>query len=88
MKATEQLIQEHQGIMLMLNIMNKVADKIEKAKELNKEHTEKIIEFLKIFADKCHHGKEEDILFFKGLLLSLNLLKFSFILNIFSLINK
>jgi hemerythrin-like domain-containing protein len=63
MKATEQLVQEHQGIMLMLNIMSKVADKIEKAQELNKEHTEKILEFLKIFADKCHHGKEEDILF-------------------------
>ena len=24
---------------------------------------EKIIEFIKGFADKCHHGKEEDILF-------------------------
>ena len=26
-------------------------------------HLKKIIEFLKVFADKCHHGKEEDILF-------------------------
>jgi hemerythrin-like domain-containing protein len=63
MKATEQLMQEHEGIMLMLNIMRKVADKIDKTQELNKEHTQKILEFLKIFADKCHHGKEEDILF-------------------------
>jgi hemerythrin-like domain-containing protein len=63
MKATEQLIQEHQGIMLMLNIMSKVADKIDKTQQLNIGHTEKILEFLKIFADKCHHGKEEDILF-------------------------
>ena len=63
MKATEQLVQEHHGIMLMLNIMSRVADKVEKTKELNNEHLEKILEFLKIFADKCHHGKEEDILF-------------------------
>lgn len=56
-------MQEHQGIMLMLNVMSKVADKIEKAQELNIDHQEKIIEFLKVFADKCHHGKEEDILF-------------------------
>lgn len=63
MKATDQLVQEHHGIMLMLNIMSKVADKIEKAHELNIDHQEKIIEFLKVFADKCHHGKEEDILF-------------------------
>jgi hemerythrin-like domain-containing protein len=63
MKATEQLVQEHEGILLMLNIMSKVADNIDKSQEINKDHTEKILEFLKIFADKCHHGKEEDILF-------------------------
>lgn len=63
MKATDQLVQEHQGIMLMLNIMSKVVDKVEKAQKLNIDHQEKIIEFLKVFADKCHHGKEEDILF-------------------------
>lgn len=63
MKATEQLVQEHQGILLMLDIMSKIANKIETTHELNNEHFEKIVEFLKIFADKCHHGKEEDILF-------------------------
>lgn len=26
-------------------------------------HLEKIHEFLKVFADKCHHAKEEDVLF-------------------------
>lgn len=63
MKATEELVQEHHGIMLMLNIMSKVADKVETGQELNIDHQAKIIEFLKVFADKCHHGKEEDILF-------------------------
>jgi hemerythrin-like domain-containing protein len=63
MKATSELIKEHEGITLMLNIMSKVSDKIQKTRELNSEHVEQIIEFLKVFADKCHHGKEEGILF-------------------------
>jgi hemerythrin-like domain-containing protein len=56
-------MKEHEGITLMLNIMNKVSDNIQKNNALNTGHMEKIIEFLKVFADKCHHGKEENILF-------------------------
>jgi len=26
-------------------------------------HLERIVEFFRVFADKCHHGKEEDLLF-------------------------
>jgi hemerythrin-like domain-containing protein len=63
MKATSELIKEHEGIALMLGIMQKVVEKIEKNSILDPEHVEKIIEFLKVFADKCHHGKEEGILF-------------------------
>ena len=63
MKATSELMKEHEGITLMLNIMSKVSENIQKNKALNSEHMEKIIEFLKIFADKCHHGKEENLLF-------------------------
>jgi hemerythrin-like domain-containing protein len=63
MKATSELMKEHEGITLMLNIMNKVSDNIQKNNALNSEHMEKIIEFLKVFADKCHHGKEEKLLF-------------------------
>ena len=63
MKATQQLKDEHEGIKLMLNIMETIANDLEKGKELNINHYEKILEFIKGFADKCHHGKEEDILF-------------------------
>jgi len=62
-KATSDLMKEHEGITLMLNIMSKVSDNIQKNNALNSEHMEKIIEFLKVFADKCHHGKEEKLLF-------------------------
>ena len=63
MKATSELVKEHEGIMLMLSIMQKVAYDIEKNLTLDMAHFERIVEFLKVFADKCHHGKEEGILF-------------------------
>jgi hemerythrin-like domain-containing protein len=59
MKATEDLKQEHEGILLMLNIM----EQISAMNELNTVHLAQIIDFIKTFADKCHHGKEEDLLF-------------------------
>lgn len=63
MKATQQLKDEHEGIKLMLKIMEKISNELKNGKELNNDHFEKIIDFIKGFADKCHHGKEEDILF-------------------------
>ena len=63
MKATQQLKDEHEGIKLMLKIIEKISGDLGKGKNLNMEHYKKIIEFIKGFADKCHHGKEEDILF-------------------------
>jgi hemerythrin-like domain-containing protein len=63
MKATQQLKDEHEGIKLMLNIIEIISNNLEKGNELNITHYEKILEFIKGFADKCHHGKEEDILF-------------------------
>lgn len=62
-KPTGDLIEEHDGIGLMLRIMEKVAGKLKAGKEVDKRHLSKVVEFLKNFADKCHHGKEEGILF-------------------------
>lgn len=63
MKATKQLKDEHEGIKIMLDIMEKIADDIRKGKDLNVPHYENILDFIKGFADKCHHGKEEEVLF-------------------------
>ena len=62
MKPTEQLKAEHKGIKVMLKIMDKVCDKLKPTQELNQGHFTKMLEFLKVFVDKCHHGKEEDLL--------------------------
>jgi hemerythrin-like domain-containing protein len=63
MKATQQLKDEHEGVKIMLSILEKVCQQLEAVGSLNKEHFEGILGFLKVFVDKCHHGKEEDLLF-------------------------
>jgi hemerythrin-like domain-containing protein len=63
MKAIQQLKDEHEGVMIMLGILGRVCQQLESVGNLNKEHFEGILEFLKVFVDKCHHGKEEDLLF-------------------------
>ncbi len=63
MKPTEDLIHEHNAIKVMLSIMNKIAENIRNDKGVDTNDIEKIVEFLRTFADKCHHGKEENALF-------------------------
>lgn len=62
-KPIQDLQEEHGGIMQMLKVMDQVAGRIKSKKEVNKEHLDQILEYLTVFADKCHHGKEEEILF-------------------------
>ncbi len=63
MKPTQQLIKEHDSIKQMLKIIEKVSQKLEAGEEINPDHLDSIINFIRIFTDKCHHGKEEDLLF-------------------------
>jgi hemerythrin-like domain-containing protein len=63
MNPMEQLRAEHEGILTMLKILEKISEQMASGKKANLDHLEKIMEFLSVFADKCHHGKEEDILF-------------------------
>jgi hemerythrin-like domain-containing protein len=62
-RPIQDLKEEHGGIITMLGVMKKVAIRLKNREEVKKEHLEKIVEFLRNFADKCHHGKEERILF-------------------------
>ncbi len=63
MRATESLKEEHKVIKRMLSILGKVCDLLEKGEEVKEEHLKKIMEFIRAFADSCHHGKEEGLLF-------------------------
>ncbi len=63
MKATNELMLEHQGIELMLEILEAVTNQIAGGGAVPPGHLDGILEFLTIFIDKCHHGKEEEFLF-------------------------
>lgn len=63
MNYTEQLKDEHKGITLMLQILDRICDLLDADEAVEIVHLEKIVEFLKVFADKCHHAKEEELLF-------------------------
>ena len=63
MIPTAELKEEHQGILLMLRILEKIAAKLEANEKVDAEHLERIVDFFRVFVDKCHHGKEEDLLF-------------------------
>src|SRR3990167_10094837 len=63
MTSTEQLRNEHQAVLLALEILEKICQKLEAKEKVDPKHQEEILEFIKIFVDKCHHDKEEDLLF-------------------------
>lgn len=63
MKPTEQLKEEHNAVKLMLRILESFCERLESGKDVSVEHLEQMLDFLKVFVDKCHHGKEEDLLF-------------------------
>ena len=61
--AIEDLIHEHKAIQHALNILEKMSERIENNGDADKSDIKSFLEFLKEFADKCHHGKEEIFLF-------------------------
>lgn len=63
MKATCLLKAEHEGIQIMLRVLEKVFSRIKTGEGFELQQFESILEFLKVFVDRCHHGKEEDLLF-------------------------
>lgn len=59
MTPTENLTKEHKEIIELLNIMNKIANKIKSQDVFYTNDVESIIDFLKFFIEKSHHQKEE-----------------------------
>lgn len=61
--ASEDLINEHEGILHGLGILEKMTRLVESGSPVGISDIASMIEFLQLFTDKCHHGKEEGILF-------------------------
>lgn len=60
---TKILSDEHQDILKMIKALARQVQKLKSGKKLDKRFFEKAIEFIKNYADKFHHAKEEEILF-------------------------
>jgi len=63
MSATELLKEEHRAIKLMLSILSEVSQRLEANEKVDPQDLSQMVEFIRVFADRCHHGKEEDLLF-------------------------
>lgn len=64
-KATQDLRKEHDSILHVLSILDRMLADDTKEASKKIEYFNELVYFLKIFADKCHHGKEENHLFVK-----------------------
>lgn len=63
MNCIELMVEEHVYIKRMLAVIRKYCYKILKDEEVQYEDFYKIIDFVRNYADKHHHGKEESMLF-------------------------
>ena len=63
MKATEELMTEHRAIERMLAVLEAAAHRLEDDQPVRPDLFREVVDFVRNFADRCHHGKEEDNLF-------------------------
>ena len=61
--ATQVLRHEHEAILKMLGASEEVARRLEQGEQVDQQTLDDLLEFFQLFADRCHHGKEEDLLF-------------------------
>ena len=56
-------MEEHKLINRMIDVLESAANQLEENKEITPDIFDKAADFIRTFADKFHHAKEEDILF-------------------------
>jgi hemerythrin-like domain-containing protein len=61
--AIEQLKKEHEAIETMLKILEAVCGRLQAGEKTDPADLDRIVEFFRVFADRCHHGKEEELFF-------------------------
>jgi hemerythrin-like domain-containing protein len=57
------LMIEHRLIEKMIAVIRREVDKSEREGSIDSVFIDTAVDFIRTYADKCHHGKEEDILF-------------------------
>ncbi|OGS18184.1 MAG: hypothetical protein A3J70_04860 [Elusimicrobia bacterium RIFCSPHIGHO2_02_FULL_61_10] len=61
--AIQDLMDDHQVILRMLSVLNGICLRLREGQAVAVADLDAAVDFIKTFADFCHHGKEEDILF-------------------------
>jgi hemerythrin-like domain-containing protein len=54
---------EHQVILCVIRLLGALMDRFEESGAFPESTLARCVEFIRLFADACHHGKEEDLLF-------------------------
>ncbi len=57
------LVEEHVHIMKVIKAIEREIETIKETKKVDTDFIDTIVDFIRTYADKTHHGKEEDILF-------------------------
>jgi hemerythrin-like domain-containing protein len=63
MQARGQLMIEHRLIERMLSVIKDILANIESKNNVDPAFVDIAVDFIRVYADRTHHGKEEDILF-------------------------
>lgn len=63
MNSIDILVKEHENIKKVIKVVRKICFDITKGMDVPYDDFFKVIEFIRNYADKYHHGKEEDMLF-------------------------
>lgn len=63
MYAVDLMMEEHQNIHYMLQVIDRICCGILEGAEIDGDELRRILDFVRKYADRHHHGKEEDFLF-------------------------
>jgi hemerythrin-like domain-containing protein len=63
MHPTRALVEEHEVILSVLDCLDRMVQAAEQGRGLDRAAAAQALDFLRTFADTCHHGKEEELLF-------------------------
>lgn len=63
MQARGPLMIEHRLIEQMLNVIRHTLERVEQTQSIDPYFVDTAVDFIRVYADRTHHGKEEDILF-------------------------
>lgn len=61
--ASRDLRREHVHVLRMLKVLEAIRPRLAQGESLPADDWESIVNFLRVFVDRCHHGKEERVLF-------------------------